>query len=38
MAPFGARAAHAMNVGQLKRTFAVLLYILAGYMLWKAFH
>jgi uncharacterized protein len=37
MAPVGARAAHAMNVAQLKRTFAVLLYGLAGYMLYKAF-
>jgi uncharacterized membrane protein YfcA len=37
MAPLGARAAHAMNVGQLKRAFAVLLYGLAGYMLYKAF-
>lgn len=32
-APLGARAAHAMNVGQLKRVFALLLYGLAGYML-----
>jgi uncharacterized membrane protein YfcA len=38
MAPFGAKAAHAMHVGQLKRAFAVLLYALAAYMLWKAFH
>jgi uncharacterized protein len=38
MAPLGARAAHAMNVGQLKRAFALLLYVLAAYMLWKAFH
>jgi uncharacterized membrane protein YfcA len=38
MAPLGARAAHAMNVGQLRRTFALLLYGLAAYMLWKAFH
>ena len=37
MAPMGARAAHAMNVAQLKRAFAVLLYGLAGYMLFKAF-
>lgn len=34
-APLGARAAHAMNVRQLKRAFAVLLYGLAGYMLWR---
>lgn len=37
MAPMGARAAHAMNVGQLKRAFAVLLYGLAVYMLYRAF-
>jgi len=36
MAPVGARAAHAMNVRQLKRVFALLLYALAAYMLWKA--
>jgi uncharacterized membrane protein YfcA len=35
-APLGARAAHAMNVGQLKRVFALLLYALATYMLYKA--
>ncbi|WP_374673456.1 sulfite exporter TauE/SafE family protein [Ideonella sp.] len=37
MAPLGARAAHALNVAQLKRAFAVLLYGLAAYMLAKAF-
>ncbi len=37
MAPLGARAAHAMNVGQLKKMFAFLLYALAAYMLWRAF-
>ncbi len=36
-APLGARAAHAMNVQQLKRVFAVMLYLLAAYMLYKAF-
>lgn len=36
MAPMGARAAHAMNVAQLRRAFAVLLYGLALYMLYKA--
>lgn len=36
MAPLGARAAHAMNVGQLRRAFALLLYGLAAYMLYKA--
>ncbi|HEV7914001.1 MAG TPA: sulfite exporter TauE/SafE family protein [Albitalea sp.] len=35
-APMGAKAAHAMNVGQLKRVFAVMLYLLAAYMLYKA--
>ncbi|MBN8488704.1 MAG: sulfite exporter TauE/SafE family protein [Burkholderiales bacterium] len=35
MAPLGARTAHAMNVAQLKKVFALLLYLLAGYMLWK---
>ncbi|MEW6097667.1 MAG: sulfite exporter TauE/SafE family protein [Pseudomonadota bacterium] len=35
-APFGARVAHAMNVRQLKRVFALLLYGLAAYMLYKA--
>jgi uncharacterized membrane protein YfcA len=34
-APLGARTAHRMNVKQLKRAFAVLLYLLAGYMLYK---
>ncbi|MFZ5547627.1 MAG: sulfite exporter TauE/SafE family protein [Pseudomonadota bacterium] len=37
MAPLGARAAHAMNVAQLRRAFAALLYCLALYMLYKAF-
>lgn len=36
MAPVGARAAHAMDVRQLKRVFALMLYALAGYMLWRA--
>ncbi len=36
MAPLGARTAHAMDVAQLKRVFALLLYLLAGYMLWRA--
>jgi uncharacterized membrane protein YfcA len=35
-APLGARAAHAMNVNQLKRVFAGMLYLLAAYMLYKA--
>lgn len=37
MAPLGARTAHAMNVAQLKRVFALVLYLLAAYMLTKAF-
>ncbi len=36
-APVGARAAHRWPVKTLKRMFAVLLYMLAAYMLWKAF-
>lgn len=35
MAPVGVRAAHAMAVGQLKRVFSLVLYALAGYMLWR---
>jgi len=35
LAPWGARAAHAMNIAQLKRVFAALLYALATYMLYK---
>jgi uncharacterized protein len=35
-APFGARAAHRWPVKRLRRAFAVLLYVLAAYMLWKA--
>lgn len=35
-APLGARSAHAMNVRQLKRAFAAMLYLLAAYMLYKA--
>lgn len=34
-APLGAKAAHAMNVRQLKRAFAGVLYLLAAYMLYK---
>lgn len=34
-APLGARVAHRLNVTQLKRIFAVLLYVLAVYMLYK---
>ncbi|MBF6986616.1 MULTISPECIES: sulfite exporter TauE/SafE family protein [Cupriavidus] len=35
-APLGARTAHQMDVGQLRKAFAVLLLCLASYMLWKA--
>lgn len=35
MAPLGVKAAHALNVAQLKRVFAGLLYLLAAYMLYK---
>ena len=34
-APFGARAAHSIPIGKLKRIFASILYILAAYMLYK---
>jgi uncharacterized membrane protein YfcA len=32
----GARTAHKWPVKKLKRAFALLLYVLAAYMLWKA--
>jgi len=35
-APIGARAAHRWPVARLRHAFAVLLYVLAAYMLWKA--
>ncbi len=38
MAPLGARAAHRMPVAGLKRIFAIVLYALAAYMLWKSFN
>jgi uncharacterized protein len=37
MAPLGARTAHAMDVSQLRRAFALLLYALSVYMLTRAF-
>jgi uncharacterized membrane protein YfcA len=37
MAPLGARAAHRMPVQKLKRVFALVLYALAAYMLFKGF-
>jgi uncharacterized membrane protein YfcA len=36
-APLGARTAHSLPVKSLKKMFAVMLYALAGYMLYKAF-
>ena len=36
-APFGARAAHRWPVKMLKRVFAIVLYALAAYMLWRSF-
>ena len=38
MAPLGARTAHRMEVRQLQKVFAVILYALAAYMFWKAAH
>ena len=35
MAPLGARTAHRMDIRRLKRAFAVLLYLLAGYFLMR---
>lgn len=35
MAPMGVKAAHAMPVKQLKRVFAIILYMLAAYMLYR---
>ena len=34
-APLGAKAAHALSVDRLRRLFALLLYVLAAYMMWK---
>ena len=36
-APLGARAAHALPVGKLKKVFAGILYVLAAYMFYKGF-
>jgi uncharacterized membrane protein YfcA len=36
MAPLGARTAHRLPVHKLKRIFAMMLYALAAYMLWKS--
>lgn len=37
-APLGARTAHSLPVKSLRKVFAITLYLLAGYMLYKAFH
>ncbi|MDE2418112.1 MAG: sulfite exporter TauE/SafE family protein [Burkholderiales bacterium] len=37
-APLGARMAHKLPVARLKRIFALVLYCLAAYMLWKGLH
>jgi len=37
MAPVGARTTHRLEMRQLKRAFALLLYALAAYMLYEAF-
>ena len=34
-APYGAKAAHALPVARLKKIFALVLYVLATYMLYK---
>jgi len=34
-APLGAKLAHRLPVAKLKKIFALILYVLAGYMLWK---
>ncbi|MFL6672071.1 MAG: sulfite exporter TauE/SafE family protein [Massilia sp.] len=37
MAPLGARTAHRLPVDKLRRLFAMILYLLAAYMLWKSY-
>ena len=37
IAPLGARTAHRLPVKSLRKIFSLMLYVLAGYMLWKAF-
>jgi uncharacterized protein len=37
-APLGAKLAHSLDTGQLKRLFAMLLFSLATYMTWRAFN
>jgi uncharacterized protein len=36
LAPLGARVAHAWPVATLRRAFSLMLFVLGGYMLWKA--
>jgi uncharacterized membrane protein YfcA len=36
LAPYGAQVAHRVDVTRLKRVFALLLFGLAGYMLYKS--
>ncbi len=38
MAPVGARTSHRLPVASLKKVFALVLYGLAAYMLWKVWH
>jgi uncharacterized membrane protein YfcA len=38
IAPLGARVAHSLDVRQLRRIFAVMLYMLAADMLWRGLH
>ncbi len=38
IAPLGARVAHSLDVRQLRRVFAVMLYLLAADMLWRGLH
>jgi uncharacterized membrane protein YfcA len=37
LAPVGAKVAHSIDTKPLKRIFACLLFVICGYMLWKAF-
>jgi len=37
-APMGAKMAHSLPVAKLKKVFALVLYVLASYMLWKGWH
>ncbi|WP_338849853.1 sulfite exporter TauE/SafE family protein [Massilia sp. W12] len=37
-APLGAKVAHSLPVASLKKAFAIVLYCLGAYMLWKAWH